>query len=81
MNIDFNFVDGSAREDIPDIYMVSVKMHFIIFANMHLELFPGILFYLQVRSLIEDIRDVRFHKVETNLEKFTASTVTVTFYS
>lgn len=29
-----------------------------------------------VRSLIEDIRDVRFHKVETNLEKFTASTVT-----
>ncbi|KAJ6986497.1 DNA replication complex GINS protein PSF2-like isoform X1 [Populus alba x Populus x berolinensis] len=29
-----------------------------------------------VRSLTEDIRDVRFHKVETNLEKFTASTVT-----
>ncbi|KAJ6325246.1 hypothetical protein OIU76_012346 [Salix suchowensis] len=29
-----------------------------------------------VRSLVEDIRDVRFHKVETNLEKFTASTVT-----
>ncbi|KAJ4831316.1 hypothetical protein Tsubulata_037569 [Turnera subulata] len=29
-----------------------------------------------VRSLIEDIRDVRFHKVQTNLEKFTASAVT-----
>ncbi|WCJ19617.1 DNA replication complex GINS protein PSF2 [Euphorbia peplus] len=29
-----------------------------------------------VRSLVEDIRDVRFHKVETNLQKFTASTVT-----
>ena len=35
----------------------------------------------QVRSLIEDIRDVRFHKVETNLEKFTASTVTVCLLS
>ncbi|XP_031259638.1 DNA replication complex GINS protein PSF2-like isoform X1 [Pistacia vera] len=39
--------DHSAREDIPDIYMV--------------------------RSLIEDIRDVRLHKVETNLEKFSAT--------
>ncbi|CAI0411972.1 unnamed protein product [Linum tenue] len=29
-----------------------------------------------VRSLVEDIRDVRFHKVETNLENFTASAVT-----
>ncbi|XP_048231333.1 DNA replication complex GINS protein PSF2 isoform X1 [Ricinus communis] len=29
-----------------------------------------------VRSLVEDIRDVRFHKVETSLAKFTASTVT-----
>lgn len=26
---------------------------------------------MQVRSLIEDIRDVRFHKVETNLETLT----------
>ncbi|KAJ4829916.1 hypothetical protein Tsubulata_024603, partial [Turnera subulata] len=32
-----------------------------------------------VRSLIEDIRGVRFHKVQTNLEKFTASAVTA-FY-
>ncbi|KAE8712091.1 DNA replication complex GINS protein PSF2 [Hibiscus syriacus] len=41
------FVDGSARDDIPDMYMV--------------------------RSLIEDIRDVRIHKVETSLEKFSGT--------
>ncbi|CAN1798303.1 DNA replication complex GINS protein PSF2 [Linum perenne] len=29
-----------------------------------------------VRSLVEDIRDVRFHKIETNLENLTASAVT-----
>ncbi|KAI9157529.1 hypothetical protein LWI28_023962 [Acer negundo] len=46
-DISHYFVDGSARDDIPDIYMV--------------------------RSLIEDIRDVRLHKVETNLEKFSAT--------
>lgn len=34
-----------------------------------------------MRSLIEDIRDVRLHKVETNLEKFSAtSAVKVRLY-
>lgn len=35
-----------------------------------------------MRSLVEDIRDVRLHKVETNLEKFSAtSAVKVCFLS
>lgn len=32
---------------------------------------------MKVRSLIEDIRDVRFHKVETDLEGFNGFTIAV----
>lgn len=70
-------MDFSARDDIPDVYMVSVKTFHL------LQLCPSIFLSLRpisivkVRSLIEDIRDVRFHKVETDLEAFNGRTIAV----
>ncbi|MED6178421.1 DNA replication complex GINS protein PSF2, variant 2 [Stylosanthes scabra] len=72
------FMNFSAHDDIPDAYMVSIKT-VLPCRNMSLVFFGcfTLLSSVQVRSLIEDIRDVRFHKVETDLEAFNGRTIAV----
>ncbi|THU52820.1 hypothetical protein C4D60_Mb10t07960 [Musa balbisiana] len=63
-----------AHDNIQDIYMVSIKCTNASCTAIYISLFSLSVMIIQVRSLIEDIRDVRFHKVETGLQMISGRT-------
>lgn len=79
-DVNLIMVLSSAHDNIQDIYMVSIKCTNASCTAIYISLFSLSVMIIQVRSLIEDIRDVRFHKVESGLQTISGRTHAVKVY-